>query len=53
MLNQMNIPAQQVTTESHYFLVMAQASTKNQSKDYYTLVHRFMDKKGKVVVEML
>ncbi len=53
ILQQLNIANEQVTLESNYFLVVANATSENSSLNTYTLLKRTKDKKGKITVNIL
>lgn len=53
LLNKMNIPNEQITTVSKYYLNIAYASTNEYNLSIYTLIKREKDKKGKVTVSII
>lgn len=53
LLTKLNIPKEQITLESTYFLTVAHASSENRNFTMFTLFKRTRDKKGKILVNIL
>ena len=52
-LDRMNVPSQQVTSESHYFLVVATATNRLRSQTYYTILKRYNNKRGMITINII
>ncbi len=52
-LKKLNIPAQQVTIESNYFLSEAITSTRDHQLTVYTLIHRKKNRQGEFVFTLV
>lgn len=53
LLKTLNIPAEQITLESSYFLVMATASLDNSRLTVYTVIKRVKNKKNEILLSIV
>lgn len=53
LIKKIDLPTQQITLESNYFLNVALAKSDEFSLVIYTVIHRSKDKKGKITINII